>query len=492
MRVRELFAGMYPIYRNSPQTVLKREVNSITQDAFAADEASVFVASKTALHDGQLLIRCAYENGCRVFVARHDPILPADALVYLSRDVEAVAARLSAVLYKRKTGKMRVVGIVGSVGKTTTLLMAQAYLRACGRRVGAITPHGVWFEGFAIEHFEILPNAPQIHYMIGLLEKYGCEILLLEINSYQAEHRAFDAVPFAGIVLTALCYADIEAGVHRTERDYIEATLHLFRSSLPHAYLPDALRGLLKDRPVAYYGGQALLRAEPCARKAGDPPVGSRLRLVEDGEEYDVFLPVAGDIAIKDLLAACAVCRIVGERISNFYTEIEGFRPIGTLELLGRSAGALIFRDSAFLPRRVRAAIHTLRPLASGRLIVLLGSVGGRAYERRVALAGAVTDADLVILTADDPNFEDPAAISGTMAAALPKDLSRYCIADREKALAFAVGQLKQGDLLLLFGKGLFPAQHICGARRVFDEKALLFPETAQKTSSDELFSLSS
>lgn len=481
MKIGELFDQLPESKAPALRAIRKKDIRAVTCDPDAADGNSIFVCARTALSDGQYLVHMAYAHGCRVFVVRHDPLLPPDAAVLSSEEPEALLATLATRLAGYPAREMTVFGVCGSAGKTTVILMAEAILAACGRRVGIITPQLVRCADFCLPGTGILPDAPKMQHILGLLHRNGCEIVLAECTSYQLMHHTFAQIPFIATLLVSYDYREIEPGVHRCEQEYREALEALLLAGAPFCFLPAGEMSLRVPENAVRFGagGNLVAHGVRADKEQGRP--GRRFAVSFDGQEYPVFLSVPGDFAVKDALAAAELCLLAGEPPAEIFAAFATLSPIGTLELLGEKNGARIYRDSAFTPLSLSRAIETLRAFTKGKLCVLFGSVGARTYRRRAPLALSASGADLLYLTADDPDTEDPARICAELARAFPQETHYAVIPDRREAVLQAAENLCPGDLLLLAGKGLYPTQKIMGKVLPFDEKALLFEEFALK-----------
>lgn len=481
MKFEELFAQLPESAAPALREIRDKEILSVTCDPNEADENSIFVCARTALADGQYLVHMAYRRGCRVFLVRHDPLLPPDAIALVCEEPEALLAILAARLAGHPAREMTVFGVCGSAGKTTVILMAEAILAACGRRVGMITPQLSRCAGVCLPGSGILPDAPKMQHILGLLRRNGCELVLAECTSYQLMHHTFSQIPFAATLLVSSDYREIEPGVHRCEREYRDALEMLLLSGAPFCFLPADEADLRAPENAIRFGmGGNLFADGICADEEKGRP-GRRFTISLDGQKHSVFLPVPGDFAVKDALAAMELCLLAGEPPARILASFATLAPTGTLELLGVKNEARIYRDSAFTPVALSRAIGALRTLTKGKLCVLFGSVGARSYQRRAPLALAASGADLLYLTADDPDTEDPARICAELAEALPRETHYTVIPDRREALFRAVENLCPGDTLLLAGKGLYSTQKIMGKVLPFDEKTLLFEEFALK-----------
>jgi UDP-N-acetylmuramyl tripeptide synthase len=185
-------------------------------------------------------------------------------------------------------------------------------------------------------------------------------------------------------------------------------------------------------------------------------------------------LPCAFAFAVQNACVAAATARALGVSLADIAASLSRAVVPGRMECVYAACGRQIYVDCCFDPQDLARALQALAPLTKGRLCVLLGSVGGRAKARRGALSRmACRHADHIYLTADDPDFEDPAAICREMLACMDEPDRAEIIPDREQAVLRAVRDMRRGDVLLLAGKGGVAYQLIRGMRMPLDERAL-------------------
>jgi UDP-N-acetylmuramoyl-L-alanyl-D-glutamate--2,6-diaminopimelate ligase len=189
------------------------------------------------------------------------------------------------------------------------------------------------------------------------------------------------------------------------------------------------------------------------------------------GERVSFSLQSVASFHAENAAAAGLLARIAGVSAKEIAAALEGFCVPGRACCVSDASAPPVLTDSGYLPSHLEKLLRTLRPLTTGRLCVLLGSVGGRAYARRAALGRvAATYADFVYLTADDPDTEDVCAICAQMQEGIAERERTLVIPQREAAIRRAVCELRPGDVLLLFGKGGLDFQLIGGERAPLDE----------------------
>ena len=224
---------------------------------------------------------------------------------------------------------------------------------------------------------------------------------------------------------------------------------------------------------VVYDGGTPIWMADE-GESLCDGRSGRRLRMRINGQEFSIFHPVLGDFACRNALAAATLATAAGALPADVATALGCVYPSGRLELIGHLEGRRVYLDCAYTAEELERVLRCLRAVTAGRLTVLLGSVGGRARERRAPL-GAVAGrlADLTYFTADDPAGEATEAILTDLVEDWPR-LARYAfLADRAEAIQAAVGALLPEDVLLILGKAQAKTQLTAEGLCFFDDRAI-------------------
>ena len=471
MRLTELIKGFsYRLVGNCEIEGI--ELDAVTTQSHDATPAHLYICTRTALRDGHYAAEVAYQGGCRLFLAERTLILPPDATVLVVEDTEALTGELAARLMGHPARRMTLLGVSGSVGKSSVACMLFSMLRAAGRRAAVLLPTGVLEEkGFA-PFGNIMPDGAEIAEILRNFEANGVEYVILALSSYMLEHKAAFSLPFAAVLLTNLSPELPGRGECPNPRAHCRAVASLLACDAPFKLLPTELDLACEGGRLLRFGEGGDFSARDICRY--DEGGGSSFLLTYPGGSANAYTPVPGRAAINNALAASALAVTVGLGEREI---LEGLRqPVpGMLECIADFSGRRIYRDTAYSPEALTRALLTLGECCRGKLTVLLGSVGGRAKARRLPLAAAAErHADFVYLTADNPDTEDPMQICTRMAQGF-EDASRYVIIpDRQAAIERAVLEMRPGDVLLLAGKGRECFQLVNGQRLPFDERKIV------------------
>lgn len=464
---------------------LSHRVDAVTARLKNAGPFKLFVCVRTALGDGHDEAVAAYGKGCRLFLARRRLPLPSDAVMLLVEEPEALLGELAARCLGYPARHLTVLGITGTAGKSTVAYMTAALLKRSGQKVALLTTDGMQVGDRFYPAGSVVPDAAEIQQLLHDAALAGATVAILEFSSYMLAQKSAFSIPFAALLLTNFHPCHIGNGEHKSIAEYRAAKESLFAAcDAPFWIIPVAYAKAAKSSRArcVLLGEDGDMVAEDRVPFANVHGLGTCFSLrFPTGEIASVSLPVAGDFAVDDAVFAAALATVVGLSPAEIGEGLCHAVPRGRMECIAAVDERYILADSAYTGKDLARALQALRPYARGRLSVLVGAVGGRARYRRTALGkAAVSLADRVYFTADDPDSEDPAQICREMAAEV-SDPSRYeIIADRKQAICRAVGDMCPGDILLLAGKGAQETQLIHGIRSPFSEREIVAEALAE------------
>lgn len=452
-------------------------VAGITADSRAVREGMIFAALRGSTTHGARFAEGALAAGACAILTDPDAPMPDGALILRDTDPRRRLALFAATLAGRQPE--RVLAVTGTAGKTSVAEFTRQILADAGRRAVSIGTLGL--RG-AIE----LPGGlttmdpVQLHARLAELADAGVEDVALEASSHGLDQRRLD-----GVVLTAAAFTNIgrdHLDYHGTPEAYLAAKLRLFCELLPEGAVtvvdPEApggtevLRAAQRPFTVGRAGeGLRLEAAEPCA-------TGAQLTIV-GAARHSVTLPLVGAFQTGNALLAAGLAMAAGVAEDEAVASLTRLRGApGRLELTGHIAGAPVFVDYAHKPEAVAAALQAVRPATAGRLVVVLGAGGDRDPGKRPLMGRAAhANADIVIVTDDNPRTEDPAAIRKAVAEGAP---GATVIGDRREAIAHALGLLREGDALVVAGKGHESGQTVGTVTHPFDDRAVVREEIAR------------
>jgi UDP-N-acetylmuramoyl-L-alanyl-D-glutamate--2,6-diaminopimelate ligase len=399
-----------------------------------------------------------------------------------------VLGRFAARVYGEPATSLRMIGVTGTQGKTTTTRMAENGLQQAGVSAAVIGTVGTRVGGVDVKTALTTPEAPDLHGLFAMMRERGVEACAMEVSSHALVMGRVDGVVFDVAVFTNLGRDHLD--FHTDLEDYFEAKASLFtpeRARLGLVNVDDEYGRRLVDeagipvRTFSIEGRDADWRAVDVELSAD----GSRFVVIgPDGARVEAGIPLPGDFNVANALAAVAACAEVGFDVGQVAAGVAvGGGVPGRFERVDSGQDFLVLVDYAHKPDAVAAAVRTLRPLTDGRVIVVLGAGGDRDPGKRPMMGEiAARLADTFIVTDDNPRSEDPAAIRKELldgAAGGPADVIE--IGDRRTAIREALRRARAGDIVLVAGKGHEAGQEIDGVIHPFDDRDVVREELAAR-----------
>jgi UDP-N-acetylmuramoyl-L-alanyl-D-glutamate--2,6-diaminopimelate ligase len=415
----------------------------------------------------------------------------------------AVLGEVAAMVYGHPSQRLRVIGVTGTSGKTTTTYLVEAGLRAAGRVAGLIGTVGIRIDGRDEPSALTTPEAPDLQALLAVMAERGVDTVVMEVSSHALTLGRVDAVHFAVGGFTNLSRDHLD--FHPTMADYLNAKARLFDPESPsHADISvvcvddEAGRTIagLVDRPVTVgiVEGSAGWRAE----EIHDVDKGAQQFVAVDpvGVHHGLRIGLPGRYNVANCLLAAALLDEVGVSPESAAPGLRTATVPGRLQPIDRGQGFLALVDYAHKPGALRAVLETLRGLErsdtggertggqersdtggerAGRVAVVFGAGGNRDAGKREPMGLVAAElADLVVITDDNPRDEDPADIRATImtgARAAAGAATVVEIGDRREAIDHAVAWARDGDVVLVAGKGHEAGQTSRGQTRPFDDR---------------------
>lgn len=464
MTVRELAAALDGArIEGNPELAVAR----LVADSRACAPGCGFVALAGEHVDGHAFVARAYAAGAAVaIVERPQPFPPGCAQIVVPATRRA-ASRLAARFWGEPSRALRVVGITGTNGKTTTAYLVRAILEACGEPCAVVGTLGVDFAGTQAPLANTTPLALELHELLAGVRDRGARAVAMEVSSHALALERVEDVSFAAGVLTNITRDHLD--FHATHDAYVGAKRRLFTL---------AERAVLNvDDPAGARFAEELAReGKPVVTYALERPADVRPSAVElrsDGSrirvgDADLALRLPGRFNVANALAALALARALEldpHRAAEALATVE--RVPGRMERFAAD-GVDVIVDYAHTPDALANVLRALRPSVRGRLIAVFGCGGDRDPGKRPemgAVAGALADG--VIVTSDNPRHEDPQAIAEAVAAPIGAPI----VLDRRTAIRAAIDQARPGDVVVVAGKGHESYQIVGDVRHPFDDR---------------------
>ena len=422
---------------------------------------------------------------------RLDGTVPAPVLVH--PNPRTVRGERAAPVSGRPADRLRVIGITGTSGKTTTAYFVEAGLRAADRVPGLIGTVGVRIDGMDEPSALTTPEAPDLQALLAVMADRGVDTVVMEVSSHALSLHRVDGVRFAVGGFTNLSRDHLD--FHPTMADYFAAKARLFDPQAPTCAErsvicidDEAGRAMLAGahRPVSVSAtGQRADWVAEDVRFAG--PTAQDFTAVDPaGVRHRLRVGLPGRFNIANCLLAVALLDAVGVSPAQAAPGLRTATVPGRLEPVDRGQDFLALVDYAHKPGALSAVLDSLRASATGRLAVVFGAGGNRDPGKREEMGRVAAErADLVVVTDDNPRDEDPAAIRAAIVAGAKSVAGQAQIveiADRREAIDHAVRWAGAGDVVLIAGKGHESGQTRGGQTRPFDDRAELAAALVART----------
>ncbi|HLB54998.1 MAG TPA: UDP-N-acetylmuramoyl-L-alanyl-D-glutamate--2,6-diaminopimelate ligase, partial [Gemmatimonadales bacterium] len=445
------------LLRQAPGAEVLEGITDLATDSRAVRPGSLFVAMRGAREDGHRYVAQAIERGAAAVVVEQRAEAAAPQIVV--RDSRLAAIALARAWYHDPAADLRLFGITGTNGKTTTTGILAHLLNRNGD-VGTIGTLGAFDgEGKAVPSTAgslTTPGPVDLHATFAALRDRGTRQVAMETSSHSLDQGRLDGVVFQGAIFTNLTLEHLD--YHGTMDHYQSAKLRLLglleKDAVVTANADDpAWAAIPRTAATVTFGlcPDADLRATDPVFDAR----GCRFRIEGRFGTREAELPLPGRFNISNALGAAACALGSGLPLAEVVERLAGAPQIpGRME---RIAGdpVLVLRDYAHTPDALERALETLRALTPGRLIVLFGCGGDRDRVKRPIMGRlAGSRADLSVVTSDNPRTEDPERIIDEIMAGFPPGAPHLRVTDRRQAIRQALELAKPGDTLLLAGKG--------------------------------------
>ena len=453
------------------------EITGVTQDSRTVQPGNLFLAWSGSAWDAHGFVARAAEMGAAAAVVER--YVPEAGIPQVQVSDGRLAAALAAdVVLGSPWAGLFTVGVTGTNGKTTTASLTHHLLGSRGASAAVGTLGLVQPDGSVREGTEGLttPGPVAISTWLADLAAEGIGSVTVEASSHALEQKRLDGVRFDAVVFTNFSQDHLD--YHSDMAAYFSAKAHLLDLMKEEGcVVVNADDTHWRDLPVqgrrtVTYGidEPADLRAEEIEPGSS----GTRFRMGGTAGEVDVELPLIGRFNVENCLAAAGVGAIAGMSLDAVADRLASVPQIpGRLEVVARKPFTVVI-DFAHTPDALRHVLTTMRPLTSGRLIVVFGAGGDRDRAKRPEMARAVAQgADLVVITSDNPRTEDPESIIDDIVPGMNGSAFER-LTDRREAIGYALTQARSEDLVLLAGKGHERYQVIGTESHAFDERLIV------------------
>ena len=470
------------------------EVTGIAADSRRVASGEVFFCMAGMAHDGADFAKEAVERGAVALVAEHGAVaLAAERIdklqaiaedgvpVFLVGNVRRALALASAAWYGHPAQKLVTIGVTGTKGKTTTTYLIKSILENAGHRVGLIGTNEVIIGRRHLAAGNTTPDALLLHEYFREMVQEGLDIVVMEVSSQAIKLHRTDGIVFDYGIFTNLSPDHVAPGEHKDFQEYLECKRELFRQCRygivngDDPYVGRITEGCVCELETYGLGASNELRGEQIVFDRFSGNLGVRFHTA-GLMEFEAQLPMPGSFSVYNGLAAICLCRHFRVRESDMQRSLAAAKVKGRIETVLKKDGYAVLIDYAHNPMALASLLETLREYQPERLICLFGCGGDRPAMRR-RLMGRISGekAELTIVTDDNPRSEDPAVIREQIAEGVREAGGEYLlIPGRREAIRQALGMAREGDLIVLAGKGHETYQEIQGEMIPMDERRMI------------------
>ena len=459
----------------------EREITDVVYDSRKAGPGCLFVCLRGSAADGHRFAAKAVEAGAAAVLGEEVPQGVGDAPVYLTEDTKAGLALVSAEFFGRPAEQMKVVGITGTKGKTTTAHMVQAMLQAAGHKCGIIGTVGIAWGEKLVQTDNTTPMSYEIQKYLRQMADEGCEYCVMEASSIGLKEKRVFGFPFAVGVFTNFSEDHIGGVEHKAMAEYLACKALLFRMCGTAVMNRDdpVWREMLGDSacPVVTFGfGEgADLQGKNCRHLNVPGMLGVEFEAA-GLENFTAQVDIPGRFNAYNALAAMGACHVLGVPAAAMQEGLRTVKVKGRVEPVPVPGNYTLLLDYAHNGVGMENILSTLREYEPGRLICLFGAGGNRPKVRRYEMGEAAGRlADLCVITADNSRFEEVGDILNDIKVGLARVNGKFIeIPDRREAIAWCLDNARDGDVIVLAGKGHEDYQEIKGVKYPFDERVVI------------------
>lgn len=457
------------------------EITELVNDSRKATKGSVFVCIKGAVVDGHDLVDDVVEKGASAIIVEKEVQVPEHVTVVKVEDTRYALALASAAYFGYPAEELKVIGITGTKGKTTTTYMIKSILERVGHKVGLIGTIESIIGEEVIPAKNTTPESFTIHQYFRKMVDAGCDSVVMEVSSQGLMLHRTAGIPFEIGIFTNLGEDHIGPNEHKDFEDYKRCKGLLFQQcklgigNVDDAYFQDVFANATCKIETIGFSKEADLRAENTKLVSRPGYLGIDYS-VSGLMNFDVEIDIPGKFSVYNSLTAIAVCRHFDVPADQIIEALQVAKVKGRIEMVKVSDTFTLMIDYAHNAMSLESLLTTLKEYHPKRLVCLFGCGGNRSKARRYEM-GEVSGrlADLTIVTSDNPRFEEPQDIIDDIKIGLGKTDGNYVeIIDRKEAIRYAIEEAKEGDVIVLAGKGHEDYQEIKGVKYDMDERDLI------------------
>ena len=456
-------------------------VNDLVYNTAKVTKECLFVCIKGMAFDSHEAAAKAAGAGAVVIVAERPVEVPEGITVVLVKDTRYALALISAAYFHYPARRLKVIGITGTKGKTTTAFMIRSILEHAGISTGLIGTIETIIGDRHIPADNTTPESYAIQEDFAQMAAAGCKVVVMEVSSQGLKLHRTAGILFEIGIFTNLAPDHIGPGEHESFEEYLACKSRLFRQSrigianIDDTYCMEVLKDHTCELETYGFSGKADLRASEMKLISRPGYLGASYQ-VSGLADFPVEIDLPGKFSVYNSLVAIAVCRHFGISGEDMLEALKEAKTKGRIEKIRVSDDFTLMIDYAHNAMSLESLLTTLKEYGPKRLVCLFGCGGNRSRRRRFEM-GEVSGslADLTVITSDNPRFEEPQAIIDDIKTGIEKTDGDYVeIIDRKEAIRYVIEHGRPGDVIVLAGKGHEDYQEIRGVKYPMDERVLI------------------
>lgn len=459
---------------------LNIDIFGLDSDSRKIEKGHLFVAVKGSANDGHEYINKAIEQGATAVVCEDMPSQMEDSVTYIQvKDSADALGKLAAQWYGNPSDRLTLVGVTGTNGKTTIATLLYDLFRKLGYKTGLLSTVCNYVDDKAVPATHTTPDPISLNMLLAEMVEAGCTHAFMEVSSHSVDQKRISGLNFDGGIFTNLTRDHLD--YHKTVDAYLKAKKGFF-DQLPKSAF--ALTNLDDKSGMVMLQNTAARKLTYSLRSLADFK-GRILEKLFEGtllevNGTEVMVHFVGKFNAYNLLAVYGAAVALGEEPNEVLLQISTLHPVsGRFETIRSDKGFTAIVDYAHTPDALTNVLNAIHEVLSdkGRVITVVGAGGNRDKGKRPLMAKeSVKYSEQVILTSDNPRFEEPDAIIEDMTAGLDNNEMKkvLCITDRKQAIKTAIMMANAGDVILIAGKGHEDYQDVKGVKHHFDDREIV------------------
>lgn len=457
------------------------EITDLVYDSRKITKGCLFVCIKGTAVDGHTFVKEAAEKGAAAVLVQENIEVPEELTVIRVKDTRYGLALVSAAWFHHPAEELKVIGVTGTKGKTTTTYMVKSILENAGYKVGLIGTIEAIIGDEVIPASNTTPESYVVQQYFRRMVEAGCQCVVMEVSSQGLMMHRTAGFMFEIGIFTNLEPDHIGPNEHTSFEEYMACKGLLFKQcktgivNIDDEHCEKVIEGHICEIETFGFSEKADLRAVD-TRLVSRPGYLGVSYEAQGLVNMEVEIDVPGKFSVYNSLTAIAICRHFNVTEENMKKALKVAKVKGRIEMVKVSEEFTLMIDYAHNAMSLESLLTSLREYHPKRLVCLFGCGGNRSKLRRYEM-GEVSGklADLTIITSDNPRFEEPQAIIDDIKTGMAKTKGAYVeIADRKEAIKYAIEHGQPGDVIVLAGKGHEDYQEIKGKKYPMDERVLI------------------